>query len=118
MFLPVLAFVFGTALVGAAALLLMPRRAVAIDRRLEELTLLRSDEPVKPRRHALVGLFKRIGEKVPRSPKEMGSLRLLLGLPERSARRRAAQHSQPGSNRQARSRASARCCWSHFSSGL
>nr|MBA3297681.1 type II secretion system F family protein [Acidobacteriota bacterium] len=78
MFLPVLAFVFGTALVGAAALLLMPRRAVAIDRRLEELTVSRSDEPVKPRRHALVGLFKRIGEKVPRSPKEMGSLRLRL----------------------------------------
>ncbi|HXG54421.1 MAG TPA: type II secretion system F family protein [Vicinamibacterales bacterium] len=78
MFLPVLAFVFGTALVGCAALLFMPRRAAAIDRRLEELTVTRSDEPVKPRRLALVGLFKRIGEKVPRSPKELGSLRLRL----------------------------------------
>lgn len=78
MFLPVLAFVFGTALVGAAALLLMPRRTAAIDRRLEELTVALQDEPVKPRRQALVGLFKRIGEKVPRSPKEMGSLRLRL----------------------------------------
>ena len=32
----------------------------------------------------LIGLFKRIGDKVPRSPKEMGTLRLRLvqaGLP-------------------------------------
>jgi len=39
-FVPIslLAFVVGSALVGAAAFLLMPSRAVAIDRRLEELT--------------------------------------------------------------------------------
>ena len=79
MMLPILAFVFGTALVGAAALLLMPRRAAAIDRRLEELTAGRdSDEPAKPKFDALVSLFKRVGEKVPRSPKEMGTLRLRL----------------------------------------
>ena len=79
MVLPFLAFVFGTALVGGAALLLMPRRAAAIDRRLEELTVGRQEEePAKPRFQALIGLFKRVGEKVPRSPKEMGTLRLRL----------------------------------------
>jgi len=78
MFLPVLAFVFGTALVGGAALLLMPRRTMAIDRRLQELTATPQDEPAKPRMQRMVRIFKRIGEKVPRSPKEMGSLRLRL----------------------------------------
>jgi tight adherence protein C len=79
MMLPILAFVFGTALVGGAALLLLPRRAAAIDRRLEELTAARQDvEPARPRFQTLVSVFKRVGEKVPRSPKEMGSLRLRL----------------------------------------
>ncbi len=36
--LPLLAFVFGSVLVGGAAFALMPNRAIAIDRRLEELT--------------------------------------------------------------------------------
>lgn len=77
--LPLLAFVFGTALVGAAALLLMPRREAAIDRRLEELMTARdTDEPARPRFQSLIGLFRRIGDKVPRSPKEMGTLRLRL----------------------------------------
>jgi tight adherence protein C len=78
MLLPVLAFVFGTALVGGAALLLMPRRTLAIDRRLQELTLSPDDEPAPPRMQRMVNVMKRIGEKVPRSPKEMGSLRLRL----------------------------------------
>jgi len=77
--LPLLAFVFGTALVGGAALLLMPRREAAIDRRLQELMTARdSDEPARPRFQSLIGLFRRIGDKVPRSPKEMGTLRLRL----------------------------------------
>jgi tight adherence protein C len=79
MMLPLLAFVFGTALVAGAALLLMPRRAAAIDRRLEELTAIRDDDaPEKPRFQVFIGLFKRMGEKVPRSPKELGTLRLRL----------------------------------------
>ena len=77
--LPFLAFVFGTALVGGAALLFMPKREEAIDRRLQELMSERDDvQPAKPRWQALIGVFKRIGEKVPRSPKEMGTLRLRL----------------------------------------
>jgi tight adherence protein C len=79
MFLPVLAFVFGTLLITAAAMLLMPRRATAIERRLEELTLdTGTQEEARPRYQSLVGLFKRVGEKAPRSPKELGTLRLRL----------------------------------------
>jgi tight adherence protein C len=79
MFLPILAFVFGTALVGGAALLLMPRRQALIDRRLEELMGDRDGaEPSKPRLQSLVNVFKRVGEKAPKSPKEMGQLRLRL----------------------------------------
>jgi tight adherence protein C len=77
MLLPLLAFVFGSLIIAGGALALMPNKAAAIDRRLEELTLGREEEE-KPRMQALIGLFKRIGEKVPRSPKEMGSLRLRL----------------------------------------
>src|SRR5687768_5679913 len=77
MLLPLLAFVFGITLVGGAALLLMPRRAL-IDQRLEELTSRDGDEPQKQRLDAVVKLFKRIGEKAPKSPKEMGNLRLRL----------------------------------------
>jgi tight adherence protein C len=75
--LPLLAFVFGSTLVGGAALLLLPRREAAIDRRLLELTT-RDVEPARPRFQSLIGLFKKIGEKVPRSPKELGTLRLRL----------------------------------------
>ena len=37
MLLPLLAFVFGTLLITAGAMAIMPRRATAIERRLEEL---------------------------------------------------------------------------------
>jgi tight adherence protein C len=80
MLLPLLAFVFGTALIGAATFALMPSKAAAIDRRLEELTLggREADEERVPRLQALVAMFKRIGDRMPRSPKEMGTLRLRL----------------------------------------
>ena len=80
MLLPLLAFVFGTALVAAAAIAFMPGRAVAIERRLEELTAAGRDREEGDRRtfKALLGLVKRVGEKAPRSPKEMGNLRLRL----------------------------------------
>jgi tight adherence protein C len=79
MVLPLLAFVFGSLIITAVALVLMPGKAVAIDRRLEELTLRdEADGEKKPRLQSLIGLIKRVGEKVPRNPKEMGSLRLRL----------------------------------------
>jgi tight adherence protein C len=78
MLLPLLAFIFGSLIIGAAFFVFLPNKAAAIDRRLEELTLSRDDGEQKPRFQALVALFKRIGEKVPRSPKELGPLRLRL----------------------------------------
>jgi tight adherence protein C len=81
--LPLLAFVFGSLVITAGALAFMPSRATAIDRRLEELLVGGggadpADVPVKPRWEGLTALIKRIGEKAPKSPKEMGSLRLRL----------------------------------------
>jgi tight adherence protein C len=77
MMIPFLAFLFGTALVGSVAYVFMPSSANAIDRRLEELTLPREVEE-KPRFQSLIGMLKRIGERAPKSPKEMGNLRLRL----------------------------------------
>jgi hypothetical protein len=50
MLLPLLAFAFGSLIIAAIALVMMPNKAVAIDRRLEELTLGREpDADQKPR---------------------------------------------------------------------
>jgi tight adherence protein C len=78
--LPLLAFVFGAVVVGAAVFALMPNRAVAIDRRLEELTTgrIREDGEQRTSFDAILGFVKRVGEKAPRSPKELGTLRLRL----------------------------------------
>jgi tight adherence protein C len=79
MLLPLLAFALGSIIVGAAAFSLLPSRAAAIDRRLEELVGGRDDaEESVPRMEALIGFVKRIGEKAPQSTKELGSLRLRL----------------------------------------
>ena len=79
MFLPLLAFVFGTLIITAAAMAMMPRRATAIERRLEELAFDSGQrEEERPRFQSLIGMLKRVGEKAPRSPKELGSLRLRL----------------------------------------
>ena len=79
MMLPLFAFLFGSALVGAAAYAFMPSRAAAIDRRLEELSFGReNNEERKPRMQAVMGVLRRLGEKAPKSTKEMGSLRLRL----------------------------------------
>ena len=79
MLLPILAFVFGTLLITAGAMALMPRRATAIDRRLAELAGESGAAPERRMRlQSLVGMLKRVGEKAPRSPKELGALRLRL----------------------------------------
>jgi tight adherence protein C len=80
MLLPILAFIFGTLIITAGAMALMPRRASAIDRRLEELMLdsSREEQEARPRFKSLVSMLKRVGEKAPRSPKELGALRLRL----------------------------------------
>jgi tight adherence protein C len=77
--LPALAFVLGSAVVGAAVFVIVPSRTAAIDRRLEELLGdRRDDEDAKPRFQGLRSFIKRLGEKAPRSPKELGNLRLRL----------------------------------------
>jgi tight adherence protein C len=77
--LPLLAFVFGTLIITAGAMAMMPRRASAIERRLEELTVGGvPQEEAGPRFQSLIGMLKRVGEKAPRSPKELGALRLRL----------------------------------------
>ncbi len=79
MLLPVLAFVFGTLLIGALALSIAGGRAVTIDRRLEEVTGMRHRAvEERPTFKSAVGLLKRVGDKVPRSPKELGKLRQRL----------------------------------------
>jgi tight adherence protein C len=79
MMLPLLAFVFGTLIITAGAMAMMPRRASAIERRLEELAVGGApQEESRPRFQSLIGVLKRVGEKAPRSPKELGSLRLRL----------------------------------------
>ena len=78
MMIPFLAFVLGTALVGGVAYVFMPSRTAAIDSRLQELMVGREDEEQKPRFKSLVGMLKRVGEKAPRSTKELGTLRLRL----------------------------------------
>jgi len=75
--IPLLAFLFGTVLVGAFAYALTPTRADALASRLEELSL-SGDEEKKPRFKAVMGVLRRLGEKAPKSPKEMGNLRLRL----------------------------------------
>src|SRR3954471_3525905 len=75
--IPLFAFLFGTAFVGALAYVLIPSSASAIDRRLNELTF-PVDVEEKPRFQSIVGMLKRLGERAPKSPKEMGSLRLRL----------------------------------------
>ncbi len=52
--LPLLAFVFGSLLIGAAAFALIPGRAAVIDRRIEELTTGRvTEDEVKPKLQSL-----------------------------------------------------------------
>jgi tight adherence protein C len=79
-FLALLAFVFGSALVGAVALMMMPKQSV-IESRLQELVSRGADDPMedkKVRLQNVVSFLKRVGEKAPRSAKELGSLRLRL----------------------------------------
>ena len=80
MMLPVLAFVFGSLLVAAAGMKLAAGRADAVDRRMEELSSGRfaEGEQDSARYEHAVNVLKRLGNKVPRSPSEMGKLRLRM----------------------------------------
>ena len=77
--LPVFAFLFGMLGMAVLAFLGRPANAVVIDRRLQEVTGSgqRSGE-ARASAGSGVQFLKRMGEKVPRSPKELGTLRLRL----------------------------------------
>jgi tight adherence protein C len=77
--IPLLAFAFGSLVMFAAAMRLLGGRTAAIDRRLEELsTFVEHTEEKKSRFQSLAGAMKRLGEKAPRSARELGTLRLRL----------------------------------------
>jgi len=76
--IPFLAFLFGSALVGALAYSFIPSRTAVIESRIEELTLGARDEEETPRLQSLIGMFRRLGERAPKSAKELGTLRLRL----------------------------------------
>ena len=78
MLLPLLAFVFGSLIVGAAVFALMPAKAAAIDRRLEELRPDRGEDDDQGTMKTFVSFVKRVGERAPRSAKELGTLRLRI----------------------------------------
>lgn len=79
MLLPLLAFAFGSLVVAGAAIALTGGKAATIDRRLEEVIGFR-DRPGKAtsRFSAAADALKRVGEKVPRSARELGTLRQRL----------------------------------------
>ena len=77
--LPVFAFLFGMFGVAMLAFMLRPAKAAVVDRRLQEVTRSRPGSgDARARGRPGVQFLKRIGEKVPRSPKELGTLRLRL----------------------------------------
>ena len=77
--LPLLGFMFASLLVAAVGLRVLSRGAAVVERRLGEVTgaggMVRDEEP---RHETAVKLLKRVGARVPRSPAEMGRLRLRL----------------------------------------
>jgi len=84
--LPILAFLFASAVIAAAALMLAPASAGTIERRLGEITGREPNDAVDPGyEKALVDTLKRLGNAVPKSPGDMGKLqRRLLAAGYRS----------------------------------
>ena len=77
--LPVFAFLVGLLVVGALAFMLRPAKASGFDRRLQEVMKSPGRASEAPASAGSAGQFlKRIGEKVPRSTKDLGTLRLRL----------------------------------------
>jgi tight adherence protein C len=77
--LPLLAFVCGSLLVAAAAMMLVPGRAAALERRLGEVTGRHSvAETDATTYEAVVDVLKKVGTAAPRSTSELGKLRRKL----------------------------------------
>jgi tight adherence protein C len=77
--LPILAFLFVSLLIAAAAMAMGPRTAVAVERRLEEIAGdARPDAEVGGYRERIIATLRRLGEAAPQRSAEMGSLRKKL----------------------------------------
>ena len=77
--LPVLAFAFGTLVVSAMAYLVLARKSVSIDQRLREV--IGAPEPAQEANAApeqITAFLKRLGERLPKSPAELGKIQLRL----------------------------------------
>ena len=75
--LPILTFAFGTLLVTGAAYLVISSRSVAIDQRLREVTGVSQGRQARTGSTAaqVVAVLKRVGERAPRSTRELSLLR-------------------------------------------
>ena len=77
--LPLLAFLLGSLLIAGTAAMLMRPRSVAIERRLRDLAGPAYEEAAAPTAATQIAhTLNRIGDKLPRSPKELGKLKLRL----------------------------------------
>lgn len=77
--LPLLAFAFGSLIVTAVAYALLSTRSVGINKRLRDVVGVEgavAEEQASSEQ--IVGFLKRVGERVPKSPKELGKLQLRL----------------------------------------
>lgn len=75
--LPILVFALASLVVVAVGMRLANRVSV-VDRRLQEVTGHQPEDAGQPQFEAIVRMLKQVGSKVPRSPAEMGKLRLRL----------------------------------------
>ena len=78
--LPLLAFAFGSLLIAAGAMVMWPRSAAAVERRLNEIAGDHAGSAVQDRsyRRSLTDRVKRLGELVPKSASETGKLQRKL----------------------------------------
>lgn len=77
--LPILAFLFVSLLIAAAAMAMAPRTAVAVERRLEEIAgEARPNADASGVRDRIIATLRRLGEAAPQRSSEMGSLRRKL----------------------------------------
>ena len=76
--IPVLAFLFVTALVAGAAMALTPRTSAVVEQRLFEIGGSAAAAERSSWRQTLIGRLKRLGEMAPKSPAEMSKLQRKL----------------------------------------
>jgi tight adherence protein C len=77
--IPILAFLFVSLLVAAGGMAMMPRTAIAVERRLEEIAgdaMPVGDQPGL--RDRVAALLRRVGESAPKSENEVGTIRARL----------------------------------------